>query len=163
MLKPWPENRDPNALDSNNEADNLYNFGYFYTFNSTIGESAPSMISTVKVQRRWTSWQVNTVDDARSPDQIAAVIPESVWNEAKNQGAVLRNLYFFTWSAQDAVPVEGILLKTIDMVGKTYQETGWACHTPLLQGTDGSKPLPPDQPSRQLHGADGCRTGNRGG
>ena len=139
---PWPEPPDPAGLVSDNETNNIYNFGYFYTFNSTIGESAPSMVSTMKVQRRWTSWQVDTVDDARSPDQIAAVIPEAVWNEAKNQGAVSWNLYFFTWSAQDTVPVEGILLKTINMVGKTYQETGWACHTPLLQGTDGSKPLP---------------------
>ena len=139
---PWPESPDPNALVSDNEANNIYNFGYFYTFNNEIGEGAPSMVSTMKVQRRWTSWQVNTVDDARSPDQIAAIIPEAVWNEAKSQGAVSWNLYFFTWSAQDAVPVEGILLKTINMEGKTYQETGWACHTPLLQGSDGSKPLP---------------------
>ena len=139
---PWPEGQYPNALISDNEAKNIYNFGYFYTFNNEIGEGAPSMVSTVKVQRRWTSWHVDTVDDARSPDQIAAIIPEAVWNEAKSQGAVSWNLYFFTWSAQDAVPVEGILLKTINMEGKTYQETGWACHTPLLQGTDGSKPLP---------------------
>ena len=139
---PWPEPPAPAALVSDNEADNIYNFGYFYTFNNEIGEGAPSMVSTVKVQRRWTSWQVDTVDDARSSDQIAAIIPETVWNEAKSQGAVSWNLYFFTWSAQDAVPVEGVLLKTINMEGKTYQEAGWACHTPLLQGSDGSKPLP---------------------
>ena len=129
-------------LISSDPAKNIYNFGYFYTFNNEIGESAPSMVWTCKTQRRWTSWQVNATDESKSADQIGLVMPEAVWNAAVASGAVSWNLYFFTWSNQDAVPVEGLLLKTTTMTGKTYQQAGWAAHTPLLQGNSGSMALP---------------------
>ena len=60
----------------------IYNFGYFYTFNTEIGESAPSIVSTRKVQRRWSNWNLDIEDDTKSGDQLAAIIPESVWNAA---------------------------------------------------------------------------------
>ena len=109
-----------NSLISSDSAKNVYSFGYFYTFNNMIGETAPSMISTVRVQRRWTVWEVDPSDDSKSADQIAAIIPQTVWDAAKAAGAVSWNLYYLTWSDQDAVPVEGVLLKTIEMEDKTY-------------------------------------------
>ena len=130
------------SLHSSDQAKNIYNFGYFYTFNNEIGESAASRVSTIKVQRRWTAWNVNTSDDTKSSDQISIVVPSTAWTAAKARGAVSWSLYFFTWSNQDAVPVEGVLLKTIDMVNKTYDQAGWTTHTPLVQGSDGTKPLP---------------------
>lgn len=139
---PTAETPSSTSLISNTPASNIYSFGYFYTFNSMIGESSPSMVSSIKTQRRWTGWIVDAVDDTKSVDQIGAIIPQDAWDAAKAAGAVSWNLYFFTWSDQDAVPVEGVLLKTVDMEGKTYQEAGWATHTPLLQGTEGTKPLP---------------------
>ena len=134
--------QNTDSLVSTDSSKNIYSFGYFYTFSNEIGEGAPSMIDTIKTQRRWTAWRVNPSDDTKSEDQLGLVIPQAVWDAAKAQGAVSWNLYFFTWSNQDAVPVEGVLLKTTSMEGKTRDEAGWATHTPLLQGSDGSKPLP---------------------
>ena len=132
----------PASLVSSDTAKNVYSFAYFYTFNNEIGESAPSMTTTIKVQRRWTNWTPHETDDSKASDQLVAIIPEAVWNAAKTAGAVSWNLYFLTWSDQDAVPVEGVLLKTTDMEGKTYNQAGWAAHTPLLQGTQGMMALP---------------------
>lgn len=129
-------------LHSSDSAKNVYTFAYFYTFNNDVGESAPSMIDTIKVQRRWTAWRVDPSLDTKSHDQIGVFMLEDVFNAAKAQGALSWNLYYLTWGPQDAVPVEGILLKTIPMEGKTYQQAGWATHTPLLQGVDAVKPLP---------------------
>ena len=139
---PDPETAQTGSLISSDSSKNIYNFGYFYTFNTEIGESAPSIVSTRKVQRRWSNWNLDIEDDTKSGDQLAAIIPESVWNAAVAAGAVSWNLYYLTWSDQDAVPVEGILLKTTDMVGKTRDQAGWATHTPLLQGTNGLMALP---------------------
>ena len=139
---PVPETAQTDSLISSDSSKNIYNFGYFYTFNTEIGESAPSIVSTRKVQRRWSNWNLDIEDDTKSGDQLAAIIPESVWNAAVAAGAVSWNLYYLTWSDQDAVPVEGILLKTTDMVGKTRDQAGWATHTPLLQGTNGLMALP---------------------
>ena len=132
----------PASLVSSDTTKNVYSFAYFYTFNNEIGESAPSMTTTIKVQKRWTNWTPHETDDSKASDQLVAIIPEAVWNAAKAAGAVSWNLYFLTWSDQDAVPVEGVLLKTTDMEDKTYNEAGWAAHTPLLQGTQGMMALP---------------------
>lgn len=139
---PTAETPGADSLISSDTSKNIYSFGYFYTFNNMIGETAPSMVSTIRAQRRWTTWKVDASDDKKSEDQIAAVIPQAAWDAAKAAGAVSWNLYYLTWSDQDAVPVEGILLKTTEMTGKTYAEAGWATHTPLLQGTNGLMPLP---------------------
>ena len=141
---PTAETAQVDSLISSDSSKNIYNFGYFYTFNTEIGESAPSRVTTRKVQRRWSNWNwdLDIEDDTKSGDQLAAIIPTAVWNAAVAAGAVSWNLYYLTWSDQDAVPVEGILLKTTDMVGKTRDQAGWATHTPLLQGIDSSKPLP---------------------
>lgn len=142
ILTPWIETPSTTQLVSSDTTKNVYSFAYFYTFNNEIGESAPSMTTTIKVQKRWTNWTPHETDDSKASDQLVAIIPEAVWNAAKTAGAVSWNLYFLTWSDQDAVPVEGVLLKTTDMEDKTYNEAGWASHTPLLQGTQGMMALP---------------------
>ena len=139
---PMAETPTADSLVSSDTSKNIYSFGYFYTFNNMIGETAPSMVTSVRAQRRWTTWKVDATDDKKSDDQLTTIVPQAAWNAAKAAGAVSWNLYYITWSDQDAVPVEGILLKTIDMVGKTYVQAGWAAHTPLLQGTNGLMALP---------------------
>ena len=122
--------------------DNDYNFGYFYTFNNVIGETPGSMVNWVKAQRGWSQWNADASIDSLSEDQLAVVIPEATWNTAMAEGAVSWSLYFLTWSNQDNVPAEGVLISTIDMVGTTYVESGWTTHTPLLQGQDILHALP---------------------
>ena len=142
LTVPAAETPSTTQLVSDDTTENVYSFAYFYTFNNEIGESAPSMTTTIKVQKRWTNWTPHETDDSKASDQLVAIIPEAVWNAAKAAGAVSWNLYFLTWSDQDAVPVEGVLLKTTDMENKTYNQAGWAAHTPLLQGTQGMMALP---------------------
>lgn len=130
------------TLVSTTAASNVYNMAYFYTFNNEIGESASSMLTVVKVQRRWSAWTNEPTDDSKSTDQLVAIMPEAVWNSAVAQGATSWNLYMLAWSNQDSVPVEGVLLKTVSMVGKSYQQAGWASHTPLVEGLNVTMALP---------------------
>ena len=130
------------SLISSDETKNIYNFAYFFTVNNEIGETAPSMIRVVKAQRRWSAWKTDVTDDKKSPDQIVSILQASVWNQIVADGASSWNLYMVTWSDQDSVPVEGVLLETKSIVGKTRDEAGWIAHTPLLQGTDVTRPLP---------------------
>ena len=139
---PTTETLGDDTLISTTDGENIYNFGYFYTFNNEIGESSPSMVTVIKTKRRWSAWHVNPADDKKSPEQLAAIMPESVWNAAVSAGAVSWNLYVLAWSDQDPVPPEGVLLRSVDMNGKTYQQAGWTTHTPLLQGSSALKALP---------------------
>ena len=139
---PTVETAASGTLISSTAASNVYNFAYFYTFNNEIGETAGSQVTVAKAQRRWAAWTPNATDDSKAVDQLAAIIPVAAWNAAVAAGAVSWNLYSVMWSDQDAVPVEGILLKTTDMVGKTRAQAGWATHTPMLQALNGSHTLP---------------------
>lgn len=130
------------SLVSSTSSKNQYNFAYFYTFNNEVGETAASQLGVVRAQRPWSAWIADPNDDTKSADQLVAIMPESVYDTATSQGAISWNLYMLTWSDQSQVPVEGVLIKTVDMVGKTYQQAGWASHTPLLQGTDVARALP---------------------
>ena len=121
---------------------NEYNFAYFYSFNNEIGETMSSQIRVVKAQRRWSAWNVDASDETKSDDQLVTIVPQVAWDAAKAQGAVSWNLYFLTWSNQDSVPVEGVLIASTGMVGKTYAQAGWVSHTPFLQGLDALRPLP---------------------
>ena len=139
---PSPETPAADTLISSDSSKNTYSFGYFYSFNNEIGETTASRITVVKGQRRWTGWRADAADDQMSTDQLAAIIPQAVYDAAVAQGALSWNLYFVTWSDQDSVPIEAALLRTVDMEGKTYAEAGWATHTPLLQALDGAHALP---------------------
>ena len=139
---PSPMTPTTDTLISSDSSKNTYSFGYFYSFNNEIGETPASRITVVKGQRRWTGWRADAADDQMSTDQLAAIIPQAVYDAAVAQGALSWNLYFVTWSDQDSVPIEAALLRTVDMEGKTYAEAGWATHTPLLQALDGAHALP---------------------
>ena len=152
---PPAETKTTTTLVSSDATKNEYNFAYFLTFNNDIGESAPGMVSQIKVQRSYGMWNVDIADDSKSPDQLAAIIHEAnTWNGAIAQGAISWNLYCLTWTDQDSVPPEGALIKVTPMTGKmpdgitdrTYQNSGWATHTPLLEAPGGSLPLPSNNP-----------------
>lgn len=135
------------TLVSSTAGDNVYNFAYYYTFNNDIGETESSQLTPIRVQRRWSAWNADASDETKSSDQLVSIMPETTWNTAVAAKAQSWNLYFLTWSDQDSVPVEGILLKTVPMLNsngtyKTYQQAGWAAHTPLLQTANILRPLP---------------------
>ena len=139
---PTAETPTTSTLVSSTSANNQYNFAYFYSMNNEIGETEVSQLTPIRVQRPWAAWVANASDETKSNDQIVAYMPEATWNAAVAAGATSWNLYFLTWSDQSAVPVEGVLLKTIEMAGKTYQQAGWAAHTPLIQPLNQLHPLP---------------------
>ena len=130
------------TLVSTDETKNSYNFAYFYTFNGEIGESAPSQVTQIRVQRGLSQWASDPVNLQEANDQLAAVMPELVWETAKWQKAISWNLYMFSWTDQMSVPVEGVLLKSKEIQNTTYAETGWITHTPLLQGYNELHPIP---------------------
>ena len=97
---------------------NKYKMGFFYTFENEIGESAPSKITEVRMMRPQSNWLWQTANANGEPsgtatevadlcaDQLVAVVPETVYNKALLAGATKWNLYTFSWSDQDPVPVE---------------------------------------------------------
>lgn len=131
------------TLESTTTADNKYNFAYFYSFNNDVGESMMSMITLIKVQRAFDLWVKDVSDESKSADQLAVVIPGSVYDTAVAQGATSWNLYGLRWTDQAPVPTEAILLKTTSMVAPATKNTAsWATHTPLLEGLDAGVGLP---------------------
>lgn len=128
------------ALDSD---DNDFSFGFFYTFNNEIGESAASQATIAKTQRSWSGWKweepnaagepngTEVVDPALAADQLVAIMPEAVFDAALLMGAVSWNLYLFTWSNQDPVPVSAIKVGTRELsLASVYDECGWIAVTP---------------------------------
>lgn len=144
------------TLISSTAADNTYNFGYFYTFENELGETAPSQMTVLKAKRAWSQWQyqtaaaaggpsgTNTTDPTKACDQLVASIPAAVWSAAVAAGATAWNLYMVTWSDQGAVPVEGTLVATKDMTadGITQAKDSWLAHTPVAASYDITAPLP---------------------
>lgn len=140
---PTAETATVDTLISSTAADNLYNFGFFYTFSNEIGESAASQVTVVRAQRPWSGWRWETPDAAGAPsgtktedptlcaDQLAASIPASVYAEAIAQGATEWRLYMLTWSDQDPIPVEGIQVGVKTLSSTTPHGTGgWLHATP---------------------------------
>lgn len=140
---PTAETPTTDTLISSDASKNVYNFAYFYTFSNEIGESAPSMLTVVKAQRPWSGWKVDPSNDAQSADQLVAIVPSNAWDAALAQGALSWNLYMLTWSDQDPVPTEGVLIRTTSMEGTATRDThGWASHTPLVEGREVGMALP---------------------
>lgn len=152
---PPAETATANTLVSNAPASNIYNFAYFYTISNEIGESAASQVTVIRTQRRWTAWKWEGANAAGEPngtiisnpdlaaDQLVAYMPQAVYDAAKAQGAIAWNLYMLTWSDQEAVPVEGVLLgtKAISAAG-THGSEGWQRNTPALANTGYAAQLP---------------------
>lgn len=137
-------------------ADNTFNFGYFYTFQNELGETAPSQMTVVKAKRGWSQWQfqsaatnggpsgTNVSDPSLACDQLVSIVPSSAWNPAIAAGATGWNLYMVTWSDQGAVPVEGTLVasKDLNRAGVTRDLDSWLQHTPVAESYDVTAPLP---------------------
>lgn len=145
-----------NTLISSDSSENQYNYGFFYTFANEVGESAASQITVIKGQRSWTSWEwetpnaagepsgTETTDPSLAADQLVAYMPEDVFDEAVAQGAVTWQLYMFSWSNQDSVPVEGTMMEPQDLTDTPeYQKDGWIRITPqsAVSATE-TAPLP---------------------
>ena len=147
-----PEN---GTLYSGTPARNTFSYGYFYTFENEIGESAASQLKIVQAQRPWSQWYffapdssgnkttTAVTDPAMAMDQLVAILPESVFLQALLEGAVCWNLYMFTWSSQDAVPSEAILIGSRDLTDSpTYQSHGWIANTAAIDLSTSTAMLP---------------------
>lgn len=139
---PSAETPTSTTLISSTASNNVYNFAYFYTFTNAVGESAASMLTVVKTQRRWSAWNEDATDHTKSADQLVASVPTAVWNAAVAQGATAWNLYMLTWSDQDPVPVEGVLLESKEISSSSRDLYGWIAHTPLVEGSGFLAALP---------------------
>ena len=142
---PSPEARTADTLiATGGPSVNTHSFGFFYTFNNEVGESAASMITVRRAQRGWTSWLwetpnavgepsgTETEDPAACADQLVAYMPQDVFDEALAQGAVSWSLYMFTWSDQDPVPVTALKVGTKQLpIDADYGSYGWIRVTPL--------------------------------
>jgi hypothetical protein len=117
---------------------NDYSFGFFYTFSNEVGESAVSQSTIVKTKRGWSQWLWESPDGAGEPsgtavvdpalaaDQLVAIVPEAVFDDALSAGALRWSLYVFTWSNTDSVPVDAVLVGTRELnPDSVYDEVGW--------------------------------------
>lgn len=168
-----------NTLISSTATANQYSFGFFYTFSNEIGESAASQMTVVRTQRGWPAWRWETANAAAEPsgtstndpgacaDQLAAYMPQEVFQAARDQGAVHWSLYMFSWSDQDPVPVMAMRVDEQPIEkGSTYVENCWLRATPQTSDTgDEAIPIPRVQTRRNYsepsHGAQGIIAADR--
>lgn len=154
--QPTAETNTTTTLISSTAASNTYNLGYYITFENELGESSPSQMTVIKVQRPWSQWVFQTAAAAGGPsgtvtsdakkaaDQIVVYLPAGMLQAAKDLGATAWNLYMVTWSDQGNVPVEGTLIATRDMTeaGYSLATHNWLQHTPVAANYDITAPLP---------------------
>lgn len=133
-----PTAETPTANTLVSTGTNGFSFAFFYTFSNEIGESAASKITVKRAARAWSEWAWKTPNAAGEPsatetetaekaaDQLVALIPENVFDEALSQGAVGWSLYMFTWSDQDAVPVVGLKVAHRELTpASVWEDEGW--------------------------------------
>jgi hypothetical protein len=162
---PTPETPTTNTVISSAAADtNKYKMGFFYTFENEIGESAPSKITEVRMMRPQSNWLWQTANSNGEPsgtktevadlcaDQLVAVVPSDVYDKALQSGAIKWNLYTFSWSDQDPVPVEAQWVGSRELHpdqasrlsgnALPYEKGGWINITPSRRFSLDSQPLP---------------------
>jgi hypothetical protein len=145
---PTSETKTPNTLIRDNSGTNGFSFAFFYTFNNEVGESAASKITIVKVQRAWQSWSWQSPNVSGEPsgndindpelvaDQLVAFMPQAVFEDAIDSGATHWNLYGFTWSDQDPVPVTAMRVDRRELdSNSTHAKHGWLQVTPDMAAT----------------------------
>ena len=161
-----PTSGDDGTLISSISADNTWSFGYYYTFESEFGESAPSGVTIVRTQRGWSQWLLNkpdglgnkstamSADVYQAMDQLVAVLPTGVYNTAKAEGAIKWNLYMFTWSDTTPVPSTGVLVaqKPITPSGNVNTE-GWIVNSLLALSDTWLTPVPTEESRENYSGA----------
>jgi hypothetical protein len=152
---PAAETKTTGTLISSTAASNTYSYGYFYTFENEVGESAASQITTIKAARGWSQWRffqpdasgnattTAVTDPLMAMDQLVAILPQSVFNTALAEGALKWNLYMFTWSDQDAAPAEAVLVGSRDLtVSPLYATHGWIQNTAAIDISSNTSMLP---------------------
>lgn len=166
---PPPEpsgSRGAEALINNGTiADNKYKMGFFYTFETELGESAPSKMLEVRIKRPQSNWLWLQPNGSNEPDptkpistadlcadQLVATVPQAVYNHAVTAGALRWHLYTFGWSDQDPVPVEATWAGSRELFADDsarmrndvlpYEKGGWINITPNRKFTIDTMPLP---------------------
>jgi hypothetical protein len=143
--------------------ENSFKMAFFYTFENEVGESAASMMTEIRIQRPWANWIWETANAAGEPsgtanadpdlacDQLVAQLPRAVFDQAMADGALRWNLYAMSWSDQNPVPVEAVLLgsrelrSSIDVFADaaiSYDTGGWIAATPARRVTMDTAILP---------------------
>ena len=151
-----------NTLISSDATKNTYKMAFFYTFENEVGESTPSKLTEIRMMRAWSDWRWNepgadgpngaaTQTAERCADQLVAQIPQAVYDQAIDEGALSWNLYALTWSDQEPVPVTGLLVNSrplrlsTDTSGSAalpYADGSWLAVTPSRKVTSEELPLP---------------------
>ena len=161
---PEAETPNTNTLVSSDATKNTYKMGFFYCFETEIGESAPSKVTEVRMMRPQSNWLWVTPSSNGNPstsptstadlcaDQLVVVVPEAVYTKALASGAMRWNLYAFSWSDTEPVPVEAALVGTRELfpdetsrqanLPLLYAKGGWINVTPARKFTPDLQPLP---------------------
>lgn len=168
---PTPETRTASTLINSTPGSNAYNFGFFYTIANELGETAGSQVTVVRTQRAWSSWRWETPNAAGEPsgtetndperccDQLVAVLLDDVFNAAIAAGAVSWNLYMYTWSDQDPVPVTAVRVATRSLTkDSTLGSQSWLRVTPQQAGA-GAEILPIPSAGNRYNATDPSRGG----
>jgi hypothetical protein len=155
---PNSETPTTTTLISSTATANEYSYGFFYTFENEVGESAASQVTIVRAAKPWSQWRfiapgtggaetsTSVTDPKLAMDQLVAIIPSATFTAALAQGATKWNLYMFTWSNQGAVPPEGILVasRTLSSSSTTAKDSWLQC-TAAISTNSGTAILPTSQ------------------
>jgi hypothetical protein len=143
------------TLISSTASANEYSYGFFYTFENEVGESAASQMTIMRAAKPWSQWRflapggsgeetsTSVTDPAMAMDQLVAIIPEATFTAALAQGATKWNLYMFTWSSQGAVPPEGVQVASRPLSNSsTAAADSWLQCTAAISLNSGAAVLP---------------------
>jgi hypothetical protein len=143
------------SLTGATAVNNTYSFGYFYTFETEFGESAPSGITVIKTQRGWSQWKFNSPDALGAPeativvdstlamDQLVGILPTGQYATAKAAGAVKWNLYQFTWNDTSSVPSVAVLVGSQKITSAGTEATeSWISNTAAALADSYIVPVP---------------------
>lgn len=153
-----------NTLISSDPTENHYNYAVFYTYGNELGESEPSEIGQVKLQRPLGGWLwettgvpahgygsmfpsgTQTTEPAMSADRLALVVPGTAsagFAQAVADGATSLNFYIMSWSDQAPVPVEAWLIAKRELTdASTLATHGWYVLSPGDQQLGSALPVP---------------------
>ena len=91
---PTAQTPTTNTLVSSATASNTYTYGFYFTFENEVGESAASQITQIKAARGWSQWRFFAPDASGNPtttavtdakmamDQLVAILPQTVYDAA---------------------------------------------------------------------------------
>lgn len=141
-----------NTLLTGPTGSSSHKMGFFYTFENEVGESAPSKIQEIRVNRPHSQWKwqapnassepdsgAPTTDEYACADQLYVKPPDNVYARAVNEGATHWNLYMMSWSDQDPVPVTAQLVQRTSIypdeltAGASHGTTFYGSGTPAFR------------------------------